>query len=102
MDMLMCNLNGLSWEQVTSSRPSINSTLFNSGGLHVEDIQVGSLVEFLDDFKGDMIPNIGIVLEVISFDALLGEDFGKGITWYSVQFGEVDIVVSSEMIILIN
>lgn len=68
----------------------------------MEEIGVGSLVEFLDDFKGETIPNIGIVLEVISFDALLGEDFGKGITWYSVQFGEVDIVVSSEMIILIN
>ena len=98
----MCNLNGLLWEQVTSSRTSINSTLFTSGGFYVEEIGVGSLVEFLDDFKGETIPNIGIVLEVISFDALLGEDFGKGITWYSVQFGEVDIVVSSEMIILIN
>jgi len=27
---------------------------------------------------------------------------GMGITWYSVQFGDVDMVVSSEMIILIN
>lgn len=68
----------------------------------MEDIQVGSLVEFLDDFKSKTIPNIGIVLAVISFDDLLGEDFGNGITWYSVQFGDVDIVISSEMIILIN
>lgn len=68
----------------------------------MEDIQVGSLVEFLDDFKSETTPNIGIVLAVISFDDLLGEDFGKGIMWYSVQFGEIDIVVSSEMIILIN
>ena len=102
MAMLMCNLNGLLWEQVTSSRSSINSTLFNSGGFYVEDIQVGSLVEFLDDFRSETIPNIGIVLAVISFDDLLGEDFGRGITWYSVQFGDVDIVISSEMIILIN
>jgi hypothetical protein len=102
MDMLMCNLSGLLWEQVTSSRFSKNSTLFNSGGLHVEDIQVGSLVEFLEDFQSSTIPNIGIVLEVISFDELLGEDFGRGITWYSVQFGEIDLVVSSEMINLLN
>jgi len=68
----------------------------------VGDIQVGSLVEFLDDFKSETIPNVGIVLAVISFDELLGEDFGKGITWYSVQFGHIDIVVSSEMIILLN
>jgi hypothetical protein len=68
----------------------------------VEDIDVGSLVEFLEDFKSLTIPNVGVVLEVISFDELLGEDFGRGIIWYSVQFGEVDLVVSSEMIILLN
>ena len=102
MDMLMCNLNGLLWEQVTSSSISISSTLFNSGGFYVEDISVGSLVQFLEDFQSSTIPNIGIVLEVISFDELLGEDFGRGITWYSVQFGEVDLVVSSEMINLLN
>lgn len=66
------------------------------------DITVGSLVEFLEEFKSDVIPNIGIVIEIISFDELLGEEFGRGITWYSVLFGEVDIVVSSEMIILIS
>jgi|SRR6056300_437825 len=98
----MCNLNGLLWEPVTSSRLSKNSTLFNGGGFYVEEIKVGSLVEFLDDFKSDVTPNVGLVLAVISFDELLGEDFGKGITWYSVQFGEIDIVVSSEMIILLN
>ena len=37
----------------------------------MEDIQVGSLVEFLDDFRSETIPNIGIVLAVISFDDLL-------------------------------
>ena len=68
----------------------------------MEEIKVGSLVEFLDDFKSETTPNIGLVLAVISFDALLGEDFGKGITWYSVQFGEIDIVVSSEMICLLS
>ena len=68
----------------------------------MEDITVGSLVEFLEEFKSDVIPNIGIVIEIISFDELLGEEFGRGITWYSVLFGEVDIVVSSEMIILIS
>lgn len=68
----------------------------------MEDIDVGSLVEFLEDFKSLTIPNVGVVLEVISFDELLGEDFGRGIIWYSVQFGEVDLVVSSEMIILLN
>lgn len=68
----------------------------------MEDITVGSLVEFLEDFQSQTIPNIGIVLEVISFDELLGEEFGRGITWYSVLFGDVDMVVSSEMIILLN
>jgi hypothetical protein len=38
----------------------------------VEDIGVGSLVVFLEDFESETIPNVGIVLEVISFDALLG------------------------------
>jgi hypothetical protein len=68
----------------------------------VEDIGVGSLVIFLEDFESETIPNVGIVLEVISFDALLGEDLGKGIKWFSVMFGSVDLVVSSEMIILLN
>jgi hypothetical protein len=68
----------------------------------VDEIGVGSLVIFLEDFQSETIPNVGIVLAIISFDALIGEDLGKGITWYSVMFGEVDIVVSSEMIILLN
>lgn len=68
----------------------------------MENFQVGCLVQFLDDFKSETLPNVGIILEVISFDELLGEELGKGITWFSVQFGEVDIVVSSEMIILLN
>lgn len=66
------------------------------------EITVGCLVIFLDEFKGSIIPDVGLVMEVISFDDLLGEDMGKGITWYSVMFGDVDMVVSSEMIILLN
>lgn len=68
----------------------------------MENIQVGSLVEFLEDFKSETISNIGIVLAVVCFDELLGEDFDQEITWYSVQFGEIDLVVSSEMINLLN
>lgn len=68
----------------------------------MEKFQVGSLVRFLEDFESETIPNIGIVLEVICFDDLVGEDLGKGIKWYSVLFGDVDMVVSSEMIILLN
>lgn len=68
----------------------------------MDEIGVGSLVIFLEDFMSETIPNVGIVLKVISFDELVGEELGKGITWYSVMFGEVDIVVSSEMVILLN
>ena len=68
----------------------------------MDNIEIGSLVVFLEDFRSETIPNFGIVLSVISFDELVGEDLGKGITWYSVMFGEIDIVVSSEMIILLN
>ena len=68
----------------------------------MDKFEVGDLVIFLEDFQSDTLPNVGIVLEIISFDELIGEDLGKGITWYSVMFGHVDIVVSSEMIILLN
>ncbi len=68
----------------------------------MDKIEIGSLVIFLEDFMSDTIPNVGIVLSVISFDELVGEELGKGITWYSVMFGEIDIVVSSEMVILLN
>ena len=68
----------------------------------MQTIEVGSLVIFLEDFMSDTIPNVGIVLSVISFDDLDGDELGKDIMWYSVMFGEVDIVVSSEMIILLN
>lgn len=68
----------------------------------MDEIGVGSLVIFLEDFMSETIPNVGIVLSIISFDELVGEELGKGITWYSVMFGEVDIVVSSEMVILLN
>ena len=68
----------------------------------MDNIEIGSLVVFLEDFRSETIPNFGIVLSVISFDELVGEDLGKGIMWYSVMFGEIDIVVSSEMIILLN
>ena len=67
-----------------------------------EDIQIGSLVKFLEDFESETIPNVGLVLAVISFDELIGEELGQGIRWFSVQFGDVDMVVSSEMIILMN
>lgn len=66
------------------------------------EIKAGSLVVFLEEFNSGTIPNIGLVLEVISFDELVGEELGKGITWYAVLFGDVDMVVSSEMIILLN
>ena len=68
----------------------------------MDEIGVGSLVIFLEDFQSESIPNVGIVLSIISFDELVGEELGKGITWYSVMFGEIDIVVSSEMVILLN
>ena len=68
----------------------------------MKEIEVGSLVSFLEHFMSESIPNVGIVLSIISFDDLVGEELGKGITWYSVMFGEVDIVVSSEMVILLN
>tara|TARA_R100001224_G_C3910321_1_gene111707 strand:+ start:139 stop:345 length:207 start_codon:yes stop_codon:yes gene_type:complete len=68
----------------------------------VEKFEVGSLVKFLEDFESEVIPNVGIILEIISFDELLGEELGQGIMWFSVQFGDVDMVVSSEMIILMN
>lgn len=68
----------------------------------MDEIEIGSLVIFLEDFMSDTIPNVGIVLSVISFDELIGDELGQGITWYSVMFGEVDIVVSSEMVILLN
>lgn len=68
----------------------------------MDEVVVGSLVRFLDDFESETIPNVGLVLAVISFDELVGEELGRGITWYSVQFGDVDMVVSSEMIILLN
>jgi len=68
----------------------------------MEKFEVGSLVKFLDEFESETISNIGIILEIISFDELVGEDLGRGITWYSVLFGDIDMVVSSEMIILLN
>ena len=68
----------------------------------MDKFEVGDLVIFLEDFQSDTLPSVGIILEIISFDELIGEDLGKGITWYSVMFGHVDIVVSSEMIILLN
>lgn len=68
----------------------------------MEDVEIGCLVKFIEDFESETIPNVGIVLAVIRFDDLVGEELGMGITWYSVQFGDVDMVVSSEMIILMN
>ena len=68
----------------------------------MKDIQVGSLVMFLDIFQSETVPNVGIVLEIISYDELIGEFYGSEVVWYAVLFGEVDMVVSSEMIILLN
>ena len=68
----------------------------------MNNIVVGSLVIFLKEFRGDSIPNVGIVLEVIAFDELIGDFYGSEVVWYAVLFGEVDMVVSSEMIILLN
>lgn len=68
----------------------------------MDDIKVGSLVIFLEEFKGDTIPNVGLVMEIITFDELIGDLYGSEIIWYAVLFGDVDMVVSSEMIILLN
>mgnify|MGYP007047791788 FL=1 len=68
----------------------------------MEEIEVGSLVIFLEEFKGDTIPNVGLVMEIITFDELVGDLYGSEIIWYAVLFGDVDMVVSSEMIILLN
>ena len=43
----------------------------------MENIKVGSLVEFLEEYQSQTIPNVGIVLEVISFDELLGEELDE-------------------------
>lgn len=68
----------------------------------MKEIKVGSLVAFIKKFKSEAIPNIGIVIEIISFDDLLVEDFYEDVVWYSVKFGHIDLAVSSEMIILLN
>jgi|TARA_R110000737_G_scaffold99152_1_gene133165 hypothetical protein len=68
----------------------------------VKDIVVGSLVIFIEDFQSETIPNVGIVLEVIVFDELIGDFYGVEVVWYAVLFGEVDMVVSSEMVTLLN
>lgn len=68
----------------------------------MDDIKVGSLVIFLEEFKGDTIPNVGLVIEIIVFDELIGDFYGVEVVWYAVLFGDVDMVVSSEMIVLLN
>ena len=68
----------------------------------MKDIVVGSLVIFMKDFQSETIPNVGIVLEVIAFDELIGDFYGVEVLWYAVLFGEVDMVVSSEMVTLLN
>tara|TARA_Y100001972_G_C7615811_1_gene308779 strand:+ start:806 stop:1012 length:207 start_codon:yes stop_codon:yes gene_type:complete len=68
----------------------------------VDEIGVGSLVIFHENFTSEIIPNVGIVLSIISFDDLSNEKLNGDIIWYSVKFGDVDIVVSSEMVILLN
>lgn len=68
----------------------------------MDEIGVGSLVIFHENFTSEIIPNVGIVLSIISFDDLSNEKLDGDIIWYSVKFGDVDIVVSSEMVILLN
>tara|TARA_R110001632_G_scaffold201311_1_gene324292 strand:+ start:586 stop:792 length:207 start_codon:yes stop_codon:yes gene_type:complete len=68
----------------------------------VDDIKVGSLVIFLEEFKGNTIPNVGLVMEIIVFDELIGDFYGVEVVWYAVLFGDVDMVVSSEMVVLLN
>ncbi len=68
----------------------------------MDEIGVGSLVIFHENFTSEIIPNVGIVLSIISFDDLSNEKLNGDIIWYSVKFGDVDIVVSSEMVILLN
>ena len=71
-------------------------------GFYLKEIKAGSLVVFLDIFQSETIPNVGIVLSIVTFPELVYEELGEGVVWYSVLFGDVDMVVSSEMIILIN
>lgn len=68
----------------------------------MDDIKVGSLVIFLEEFKGNTIPNVGLVMEIIVFDELIGDFYGVEVVWYAVLFGDVDMVVSSEMVVLLN
>lgn len=68
----------------------------------MKKFKIGDLVIFHERFNSTTIPNVGIVVDVIDFNELLGDELGKGITWYSVMFGEVDMVVSSEMILLLK
>lgn len=68
----------------------------------MEKIEVGSLVIFLEEFRGDTIPNVGIVVDVITFDKSIDLLIDSEVVWYAVLFGDVDMVVSSEMVILLN
>ena len=68
----------------------------------MNNIEIGSLVIFLGELRSTTIPNVGIVLEIIAFDELIGDFYGVEVVWYAVLFGEVDMVVSSEMITLLN
>ena len=68
----------------------------------MDNIVVGSLVIFLEEFRGDTISNVGLVLEIVIFDELIGEFYGSEVVWYAVLFGDIAMVVSSEMITLLN
>ncbi len=68
----------------------------------MEKIEVGSLVVFLEEFKGNTLPNVGIVVEIVTFGDVTLEGCDSKIIWYAVMFGEVGIVVSSEMVTLLN
>lgn len=68
----------------------------------MDDICVGCLVKFLEDFESDGIPSVGIVVGIMPTNYCIIEEFDLGIKWYSVLFGKTEVVVSSEMIILLN
>lgn len=66
----------------------------------MKEIVLGSLVEFLYDFE--TVPKIGFVVQVMPVDEELNKALGCDLRWYAVQFGDIQLVVSEEMIKLIS
>ena len=66
------------------------------------EIKVGSLVIFLEEFKSDTIPNVGLVMEIVTFDESIEDFCDIEVVWYAVLFGDVSMVISSEMVVLLN